>query len=285
MAPLLQKILLVIDVVGLLKVEHFDPEKFSSIPMLSRSKTRRESPTDSSSTARNPTDQSSNPYRPLSPSNRQSALSRLPQATYELNWSSGLRASKNVSPTNRQFHAASNIGRLERELQSTTQSESGPPRNISPTFHRYSANFNPERPTATPQFLEMQPDSNIATSDYRIQLTSVHQDYFGNKLSTNQRQEEHLSHRQLSSHSIRNSVFSGRLDNAGASINTDDVSVLENIDRHVIVSGFVREFIDSQRGILEIRKVGANHVLSEPVPGKINVCFKCFILLLTISPM
>ena len=75
----------------------------------------------------------------------------------------------------------------------------------------------------------------------------------------------------MPSQSSRTSVFSGRLENIESiRTRTDDASILTNIDRQEILSGFVREFIDSQRGILEIRKVGANHVLEEPVPGTIH---------------
>ena len=243
---------------------------------------------DSSSTPRNPPEQILNPFKTVSPSSRlfsrQSDLSRLPQSPDELNWSSGSRPYRNDSPPNRQFQATSHQDRLhqlarlphpDQELQPTRYSESRPSRNISPTnrgnSHQYFANTNPERPVTNPQFPELHPDLIVARPDYRFQQTSTHTDYFGSRSSTNQRPQEDLSQRLMPSQSSRTSVFSGRLENIESiRTRTDDASILTNIDRQEILSGFVREFIDSQRGILEIRKVGANHVLEEPVPGTIH---------------
>jgi len=229
-------------------------------------------------------DQISNPHRALSPSSRlfcrQSELSRLPQTSADLNLSSGSRPLRNNSPQNRDFQATSHQNRLQQltkfsspdqELQPTRYSESRPSRNIPPT-NRHSSNQypNPGTPVKTSQFPELHPGSIVATPDYRLQQTSTHQDYFGNRSLTNHRPQGDLSDRQMASHSrLRNSIFSGRLENIESSRPLDDASILENIGRQEILSGFVREFIDSQRGILEIHKVGSNQVLSEPVPGTI----------------
>ena len=51
--------------------------------------------------------------------------------------------------------------------------------------------------------------------------------------------------------------------------NEKDLKLIASIDKTTLLRGLVREYIDSQRGILEIRQVGQSETLSEPLAGKI----------------
>jgi hypothetical protein len=45
------------------------------------------------------------------------------------------------------------------------------------------------------------------------------------------------------------------------------------LDKETVLVGLVREFIDAQRGVLEIQQVGEKKALSQPVPGiQLKMC-------------
>ncbi len=48
---------------------------------------------------------------------------------------------------------------------------------------------------------------------------------------------------------------------------SNDLSLIASIDKRTVLRGLVREYIDSQRGILEIYQVGHSGLLMEPVAG------------------
>jgi hypothetical protein len=56
---------------------------------------------------------------------------------------------------------------------------------------------------------------------------------------------------------------------ATSAFSTDDSSLIASIDKTTVLIGLVREYIDSQRGILEICKVGHSGLLTEPVAGNL----------------
>ncbi len=51
---------------------------------------------------------------------------------------------------------------------------------------------------------------------------------------------------------------------------SNDLSLIESIDKRTVLRGLVREYIDSQRGILEVYQVGHSGLLTEPVAGKLK---------------
>ena len=58
-----------------------------------------------------------------------------------------------------------------------------------------------------------------------------------------------------------------------------DSDLISSIEKTTVLRGLVREYIDSQRGILEIYQVGHNGLLTEPVAGN----FKLVLLSLCLS--
>ncbi len=51
---------------------------------------------------------------------------------------------------------------------------------------------------------------------------------------------------------------------------SNDLSLIACIDKRTVLRGLVREYIDSQRGILEIYQVGHSGLLMEPVAGNLK---------------
>ena len=58
---------------------------------------------------------------------------------------------------------------------------------------------------------------------------------------------------------------------ATSPFSSDDSSLITSIDKTTVLIGLVREYIDSQRGILEICKVGHSGLLTEPVAGNFKM--------------
>jgi hypothetical protein len=52
---------------------------------------------------------------------------------------------------------------------------------------------------------------------------------------------------------------------------SNDLSLIKSIDKSTVLRGLVREYIDSQRGILEIYQVGHSGLLTEPVAGNLKI--------------
>jgi hypothetical protein len=52
---------------------------------------------------------------------------------------------------------------------------------------------------------------------------------------------------------------------------SNDLSLIESIDKSTVLRGLVREYIDSQRGILEVYQVGHSGLLTEPVAGNFKI--------------
>jgi hypothetical protein len=70
--------------------------------------------------------------------------------------------------------------------------------------------------------------------------------------------------------SSRSSVHKSGL-NATSEFSSNDSSLIVSINKTTVLSGLVREYIDSQRGILEIYQVGHSEVLTEPIAGNLNI--------------
>ncbi len=58
---------------------------------------------------------------------------------------------------------------------------------------------------------------------------------------------------------------------ATSPFSSDDLTLIASIDKTTVLIGLVREYIDSQRGILEICKVGHSGLLMEPVAGNFKM--------------
>jgi hypothetical protein len=58
---------------------------------------------------------------------------------------------------------------------------------------------------------------------------------------------------------------------ATSAFSSNDLSLLASINKTTVLSGLVREYIDSQRGILEIYQVGHSGLLTEPVAGNFKI--------------
>ena len=58
---------------------------------------------------------------------------------------------------------------------------------------------------------------------------------------------------------------------ATSAFSSDDSSLIASIDKTTVLIGLVREYIDSQRGILEICKAGQSGLLTEPVAGNFKM--------------
>jgi hypothetical protein len=54
---------------------------------------------------------------------------------------------------------------------------------------------------------------------------------------------------------------------SASEISSNDLSLIASINKTTVLRGLVREYIDSQRGILEIYQVGNSGLLNEPVAG------------------
>jgi hypothetical protein len=52
---------------------------------------------------------------------------------------------------------------------------------------------------------------------------------------------------------------------------SNDLSLIKSIDKSTVLRGLVREYIDSQRGILEVYQVGHSGLLTEPVAGNLKI--------------
>jgi hypothetical protein len=78
---------------------------------------------------------------------------------------------------------------------------------------------------------------------------------------------EHVTSQSVSS---RSSVPNSGLEATSAS-SSNDLSLLAAINKTTVLSGLVREYIDSQRGILEIYQVGHSGLLREPIAGKFKL--------------
>jgi len=79
-----------------------------------------------------------------------------------------------------------------------------------------------------------------------------------------------LEHVTLSSVSCQSSVPKAGLE-ATSAFSSNDLSLIASINKTTVLSGLVREYIDSQRGILEIYQVGHSGLLTEPVAGNFNI--------------
>jgi hypothetical protein len=85
------------------------------------------------------------------------------------------------------------------------------------------------------------------------------------------------------------SVPKSRLEATSAS-SLNDLNPIASIKKTTVLSGLVREYIDSQRGILEIYQVGHSELLMEPIAGNLNISkiqgwlsFIVFFLLMEVS--
>ncbi len=52
---------------------------------------------------------------------------------------------------------------------------------------------------------------------------------------------------------------------------SNDLSLIKSINKSTVLRGLVREYIDSQRGILEIYQVVHSGLLTEPVAGNLKI--------------